>query len=404
MIFRLGYMRSLARWPSLGLVCILLLLTNAAADAPATNLTATTLGQVRFSFAVFSPNGEQVLTNEIPAGPVPGEAAALWDVKTGQIVRRFIGHNGSVLAGAFSPDGKQIVTGGGTGHSGLPGPANAELRLWNLASGREIRQYRGHEHIVLSVCFTPDGKRILSVANGYLARLWDVESGRQIFAWPKGKQEGAVSAALSYDGRFVLTNQSDRLTVWNTSSGEEAVQIERPSPDGNFIAAHFSPDAKLIASASYDNTARTWDANTGKPALLFTGHASFVNQVRFSANGKWVVTASSDKTARIWEVATGKEIRAFSHPGRVTDVQFSADSKRLVAVWRPEQGPIPHYLAGISLWDTQSGEEIRRISTQNDQCQPGPVVFTPDGKALLVHVERTDLLDCETGKTIREYR
>ncbi len=231
-----------------------------------------------------------------------------------------------------------------------------------------------------------------------------MESGRELFAWPREGDIGIHNAEMSKDGRFVLTHTSESLTIWNASSGKEVVRIERPRV--YISAAHFSPDAKLVASASYDKTARIWDANTGKQTQIFAGHTSCVNQVRFSPDGKWVVTASSDKTARIWDVATGKEIRAFTHPGNVEDVHFSADSRRLVTVWRPEEAGLvrANYLAGISLWDAESGKELRRIDTKDDQCERGPVVFTPDGKALLVHLERTELLDCETGKTIREYR
>jgi WD40 repeat protein len=398
-------MQSLVLWPSPILACILLLQTSAAADGPVTNPAAPPFGQSGFSFAAFSPGGEEVLTNEIPVGGrVPEQTACLWDVKTGRLVRRFIVHKAAVYAGAFSPDGKEIVTGGGTWHGGLPIPENAELRLWDVASGREIRQYQGHKHVVQSVCFSPDGKRILSAGKGDLARLWDVQTGREIFAWPKVRGDGVLSAELSKDGRLVLTCQTGRLTIWNVSSGKEVVGIERPGEDGFFNAAQFSPDAKLVASASQDNTARTWDAATGKQVQLFAGHTSYVNQARFSADGKRLATASDDKTVRIWDVASGKEIHSLAIPvRRIPDVGFSADSRRLVATWRTTPGNAP-YLAGTTLWDAQSGKELRRISTENDQCEPGPAAFTPDGKALLVHVERTEFLDCETGKTIRDYK
>jgi WD40 repeat protein len=398
-----GNTLSLTPWMLLSAACILVALSSSKADKPAAE-PAATLGQTSFDFAVFSPNGQTVLTNSDKTSNsyLTTLTAMLWDVKTGRLVRRFVGGQGSVFAGAFSPDGNQIVTGGGTGHSGMPGPANAELRLWDVASGREIRQFRGHKRIVRSISFSADGKRILSVSD--VARLWDAQSGRQLFVWPKEDGQSVRGAELSNDGRSVLTNESDHVSIWDTSSGKQLTNIQRPSRFGSFAAAHFSPDAKLVATSSSDKTARIWDAGTGRQVQVFEGHTGYVLQARFSADGKWLATGSYDKTVRIWDVATARQIRTFSLPERrVADVRFSPDSTRLVAVWRVAPEESPPFLAGISLWDTQSGKELRRITTRNDQVDPGPAVFSPDGKTILVHLERTELLDCETGKTIREY-
>ncbi len=201
----------------------------------------------------------------------------------------------------------------------------------------------------------------------------------------------------------MLIHHSDHLAIWNTSSGKQSANIPRPSRFGSFAAAHFSPDARLVATACYDNTARTWDAGTGRQVRVFEGHADFLLQARFSADGKWLATGAYDKTVRIWDVATARQIHLFSLPeGEHPDVRFSPDSSRLVAVWGRRSGVGP-YLSGISLWDAQSGKELRRITTQKDQMVPGQAVFSPDGKTILVHLERTELLDCQTGKTIRQY-
>ncbi len=189
MISHPGNTLSLARWILLPAACMLAALAGSKADEPPTK-PAATLGQRSFGFAVFSPGGQTVLTNcdSSVNDSLATRKALLWDVKTGLLVRTFVGGEGDVFAGAFSPDGNQIVTGGGTGRGGLPGPRNAELHLWDVTSGREIRQFRGHKTVVTSISFSADGKRILSV--GDLARLWDAQSGRQLFVWPK--EGGAV--------------------------------------------------------------------------------------------------------------------------------------------------------------------------------------------------------------------
>ena len=75
----------------------------------------------------------------------------------------------------------------------------------------------------------------------------------------------------------------------------------------------FSPDGKYIATASADNTARVWDAATGKQIFAPLNHDGGVNNVVFSPDGKYVATASLDKTARLWDAATGKQIFVLNH-------------------------------------------------------------------------------------------
>jgi WD40 repeat protein len=72
-------------------------------------------------------------------------------------------------------------------------------------------------------------------------------------------------------------------------------------------SAAFSPDGKRVVTASDDNTARLWDADTGKEAAVLKGHTNRVWSAAFSPDGKRVVTASADNTARLWDADTGKE-------------------------------------------------------------------------------------------------
>jgi WD domain, G-beta repeat len=74
-------------------------------------------------------------------------------------------------------------------------------------------------------------------------------------------------------------------------------------------SAAFSPDGRRIVTASWDNTARLWDAETGRPiGEPLRGHEDYVFGAAFSADGKRIVTASWDKTARQWDAATGRPI------------------------------------------------------------------------------------------------
>ena len=76
------------------------------------------------------------------------------------------------------------------------------------------------------------------------------------------------------------------------------------------MSAAFSPDGKRVVTASDDNTARVWDAETGREIATLEGHDGSVLTAAFSPDGKRVVTASYDNTARVWDAETGREIAA----------------------------------------------------------------------------------------------
>src|SRR5208283_1192856 len=87
--------------------------------------------------------------------------------------------------------------------------------------------------------------------------------------------------------------------------------------------AVFSPDGARILTASRDNTAKLWDAASGKLIASFA-HQDRVSDAVFSADGERILTASADNTAKLWDAASGKLIASFAHQDRVSDAVFSA--------------------------------------------------------------------------------
>jgi hypothetical protein len=105
--------------------------------------------------------------------------------------------------------------------------------------------------------------------------------------------------------------------------------------DGPVWAVAFSPDGRLLATASRDRTARLWDPATGEPLRTLTGHDGPVGGVAFSPDGRLLATASDDKTARLWDPATGEPLRTLTgHDDWVRGVAFSPDGRLLATTSR----------------------------------------------------------------------
>ena len=208
-------------------------------------------------------------------------------------------------------------------------------------------------------------------------------------------ESGVSNAAFSPDGKLIVTASLDRMArLWDAVTGRPIGPPLRGHADAVRRAA-FSPDGQRIVTASDDTTARIWDA-AGKPiGDPLYGHKKEVYGVAFSPDGQRIVTASWDKTARIWDAA-GKPIGEplKGHEREVYTAAFSPDGKRIItASWD----------GTARIWDAASGKPIGKPLVGHDNAVYS-AAFSPDGQRIVTASEdkTVRIWDAETGRPIGE--
>jgi WD40 repeat protein/class 3 adenylate cyclase len=242
---------------------------------------------------------------------------------------RLSGHQGLVLDAEFSPDGRQVVT----------AAADGTARLWTIKGGEDASAPRvlRHDRAVRRATFSPDGARLLTISDDATAKLWDAGTGAQI---GKDLRHGAVVTYAAFGVtdwdpahplRIVTGARDGKVRIWDGATGELLRTLD--AHKGFVTRTLFSPDGRRILSSSMDHTARIWDTLTGREIATLSGHAKGIYAAAFSPDGSRVVTASYwDGTVRLWDAASGAPLAVFfGHTGGIKDVAFRGDGGQVVS-------------------------------------------------------------------------
>jgi hypothetical protein len=264
--------------------------------------------------AVFAPDGKTVATGGWD------KVLRLWEVATGKELRRFTGHQGAVYSVAFSPDGSLLVSGG----------QDKSVRLWETATGKQRRLLQGHEGGVTRICFLPDGKRLASASYDQTIRFWNVETGKQLLDLNRNAK-GFASFAISPDGKLLACSHDDwSIRLLDAGTGAEVRRFK--AHDAAIVGLTFSPDSRLLATTSEDHSVRLWTVRSGKEFRRLQGHANGAWVAAFSPDGRILATGGRDPSIRLWEISTGSQIRhAVEHKDGVPALEFSPDGRGLLS-------------------------------------------------------------------------
>ncbi len=298
----------------------------------------------------------------------------------GALIRTLIGHEKSVEAVAITPDGKKVVS----------ASTDYSLKVWDIESGIEIWNLIGHTLGVKAVSITPKGEKAVSASDDCTLKVWDLCSGKEVWTL-KGHTRGVKAIAITPDNEEVVSATEDgTLKVWDFNSGKEIWTLK--GDIYGILAVAITPDGKKAVTPSRDSKIMIWDLEKRKEIGIFTGHSSRVQAVAITPDGEKVVSASYDKTIKIWDLEKGKEIGTLTgHTGRVQTIVITPDGKKVVSA---------SYDGTLRLWDLISVQE--KVVHAIHLFRLATVAITSDKKRVVSEVNGHTLKiwDLESGKEL----
>jgi WD40 repeat protein/serine/threonine protein kinase len=344
----------------------------------------------------------------------------VWDLSTGQAVRKLERHTRPVTSVAMAPDDSFAVS----------GSVDGTAIVWDWQTGKIISQLRGHTEMINSVAISPDSRFVLTGAgNGQVepsdrtARLWDLSGGRTVLIMEHNA--AVLSVNFTPDGRFALTTSGAPINaeigdrrlgwLWNLETGENTVLYRGFTGFPRHIVP--SPDGKEVAIGTWDSanagTIRIFDRNTGVELRRLFTHPNIITRLAYFNDGERIASASWDGTVRVWNVKTGVQLAEYGgHGERVVGLAISPDGSHLLSstgnfgnVFEVERSADK----SIRYWDLQNRATELRLTGPQDWVWS--VAYSPDdsvlavGSGSLFDPDKDNLVrlyDTSTGELVRQ--
>jgi WD40 repeat protein len=235
-----------------------------------------------------SPNGE------IVAGGYNDGKVKLWDVETRKVIATWTEHTDVVFTLCWSADGERVASGSWDGTA----------RVWNINVKRgenSILTIKTGHTWVRAVTYSPDSSKLATGGNEENAvKIWDAKTAELLNTL---KHDHRVeSLAWTSDGKKLIFGSLGLIRIFDTATWQQIGVLEGHNYIGSVSAISLSPNNRLLASASWDKTARLWNLDTNLPVGPPLRHENYLRSATLSPDGKVLATACYNDNAYTWDV------------------------------------------------------------------------------------------------------
>ena len=345
----------------------------------------------------------------------------LWNVRNGECIFTFEGHEDYITGVAFCKDGRKIASASEDGTLKVwdiedrecmltclneerkkftciafsndctklvSGSEDNHVKIWDTNKTDCISVLSGHLDFVRSAVFNHDDTLIVSGAEDKSMKLWNVATSECIFTFDGDGEIHSVS--FSNDGTRIVSGVGDSINIWDTTSKECTCTLEGHRKQITAVA--FSFDGSKVLSASFDKKIKMWDVNTGECISTFKGHHKPVTAIAVTNNStNKTVSVSDDGRIKIWDVEMGEELQRskLCHKDSVMRMCLNSDNTILTTGSRD---------CDIRVWNTATGECIQILTKHNDWVRA--IKFSKDGTKMASASNEIIIWDTKTWEIL----
>lgn len=253
-------------------------------------------------------------------------AIGLWDVTERKLIEAKRAHDGKINAIRWNPDGNLLATASN----------DNVVRIWNGENLELAMQLSGHERSVTSLDWRQDGLMLATGSDDDTVKLWDIDSGECVATFREHQDrvtdvewrpDGSVLASASMDGSILLWRADHSASLQSLESEHEDLVLDLSwSPDGTILASSASKLLGTTSLFSQRHNINLWNPSTGEMLATLQGHENWITSLEWSPDGRLIASVSLDQTVRVWDCGIEELIKSQGWP--------AFDENEEEATWR----------------------------------------------------------------------